>query len=151
MREKSQMSIQYKLVHKLSEDQQSQLLNLYRKEWWSKNRTPEDVNIILQHSSLLFAYIQEESARLIGFARVLSDFYKYAYIYDVIIEPSYRKLGLGKKMIDSILQHPQLNCLKNIELTCLHEMAPFYEKFGFSKNYGTTIPMRKSNPNGKKE
>lgn len=141
----------YTIVHTLSEEQKHQLLNLYQREWWSKNRTQEDVNIILANSSLIFAYIKQETESLIGFARVLTDFYKYAYIYDVIIEANHRKLGLGKKIMESIVCHPKLNALKCIELTCRDDMTPFYDQFGFSKDYGTTIAMRRLNTNSTRD
>jgi predicted GNAT family N-acyltransferase len=141
----------YTIVHTLSEEQKYQLLNLYQGEWWSKNRTQEDVNTIVENSSLIFAYIKQETGSLIGFARVLTDFYKYAYIYDVIVEATHRKLGLGKKIMESIVHHPKLNHIKCIELTCRNDMTPFYDQFGFSKDYGTTIPMRRLNSNSTKD
>lgn len=38
-----------------------------------------------------------------------------------------------------------------IELTCRDDMTPFYDQFGFSKDYGTTIPMRRLNANSTKD
>jgi GNAT superfamily N-acetyltransferase len=68
----------------------------------------------------------------VGYARVISDKYRFAYILDVIIEPSHRNKGLGSQLLDSIL-----NCqeLKHVYqwLLITHDAHEFYEKAGFKK------------------
>jgi predicted GNAT family N-acyltransferase len=63
----------------------------------------------------------------------------------VIVDQKFRKSGLGKFIMESILAHPKLQDVKCLELTCLTEMVPFYTKYGFSKDYGATISMRRLN------
>ncbi len=40
-------------------------------------------------------------------------------------------MGFGAKLIDEIINHPQLNTVEQITLCCLPEMIPFYERWGF--------------------
>jgi predicted GNAT family N-acyltransferase len=136
----------YFLINDLNEQHKEQLLELYRNEWWSKNRTSADIDTILSGSSLIIGIVEKTTNNLIGFTRILSDFFKYAYIYDVIVDPKYRKNGLGKIIMEAILAHPKLQNIKCLELTCIAEMVPFYSKYGFSKDYGSTISMRRLNP-----
>ena len=135
----------YVPIYELGEQHKEQLLLLYKNELWSKNRTRRDLDTILGGSTLVFGIVHAPTNDLVGFARVLTDFFKYAYIYDVIVDKKYRKCGLGHALMQTILTHPKLQDIKCLELTCIGEMAPFYEKYGFSKDYGTAVPMRRLN------
>jgi ribosomal protein S18 acetylase RimI-like enzyme len=44
----------------------------------------------------------------IGFARVISDKPRFAYILDVIVEEAYQRKGVGQSMMRYILSHPEL-------------------------------------------
>jgi GNAT superfamily N-acetyltransferase len=44
----------------------------------------------------------------IGYARVISDKTRFAYITDVYIEENFRKKGIGQKIINYILVHEEL-------------------------------------------
>lgn len=129
--------------NELSEDNKKQLLEMYQLEWWSAGRTYEDVQIILNNSSLIVCVIDPENNRLAAFSRILTDYFKFAYIYDVIVENRYRGAGLGNLLLKSILEHPKLIEIESIELVCRREMIPFYKKFGFSDDYGASVSMRR--------
>lgn len=131
----------FTIVENLNSDQIEQLLALFHKMWWSTDRTREEVTTLLK-SCLVFAVIDEQSKKLIGFARVLTDNMRYAYIYDVMTEEQYRGLGLGKMIMQHIINHPKLTGIKYIELTCAPDMEKYYEKFGFKLDFGNVISMR---------
>jgi ribosomal protein S18 acetylase RimI-like enzyme len=44
----------------------------------------------------------------IGFARVISDKTRFAYILDVIVDDAYQRMGVGQSMMKYILSHPEL-------------------------------------------
>ena len=90
-------AVEISVINILTENQEKDLLGLYQNEWWTKNRTAEDIKIILKNSSLLFGLVDAKTNKLIGFARVLTDYFKFAYICDVIVHPEYRKIKVGKK------------------------------------------------------
>lgn len=79
---------------------------------------------------------------LVGFARVLTDELRYAYIYDVMAVEHLRGQGLGKLIMQHILSHPKLKNVKYFELTCVPEMVDYYKKFGFTEDYGKVVAMR---------
>lgn len=120
----------YQIVNQLTENQILELVELYQNEFWSKKRTYQDVIKMLTGSDIIIGLIDEHE-QLIGFTRVLTDFVYRATIYDVIIKPSHRKKGLGVKLIDAIIHHPQLMEVEQIVLYCLPEMIPFYQRWGF--------------------
>ncbi len=127
-------------VNELSNEQKQQLCELYQLEWWTTGRTLKDVDIILNNSSFIVAYVNNN--KLVAFARVLTDYFSHAYIYDVIVEQDFRKSGLGKILINAILNHEKLANIKSIELICRKELMPFYEQFGFTADYGLSTTMR---------
>ena len=66
----------------------------------------------------------------VGFARVISDLATIAYLGDVFILNQYRRLGLSKWLMESILKHPDLQGLRRwILLT--KDAHGLYEKLGF--------------------
>ena len=133
----------FKITNELSEAGEIQLLEMYQGEGWSVDRTKEDVQTILNGSSLIICIVDQETNRLAAFSRILTDYFKYAYIYDVIVSRSYRGLGLGNLLLNSIFEHPQLMKIESVELVCRKEMVSFYEKFEFSDDYGASVAMRR--------
>jgi predicted GNAT family N-acyltransferase len=121
----------YQIVNELTAKQITELVELYKNEFWSNQRTYQGVVKMLSCSDIIIALVDEEE-KLIGFTRVLTDFVYRATIYDVIIKPSHRKMGLGAKLFDAVINHPQLISIEHIALFCLPEMMPFYEQWGFT-------------------
>jgi predicted GNAT family N-acyltransferase len=130
-----------KVIQFFDEQHKKELLLLYHNAWWSKERTAKDVDTILSNSSFYIGIVTETTNQLIAFSRVLTDYFQFSYIYDVIVHEPYRGYGLGKKLIEAIINHPNLKDIKNIELVCRKEMIPFYSQFGFTEDYQKSIPM----------
>jgi len=123
----------YQVVNQLNEIQISELVKLYKNEFWSHKRTEEGVVKMLAASDIIIALVNEEK-ELIAFCRILTDFVYRGVLYDVIVKPSYRKIGFGAKLLDEVVNHPQLKEVENMALFCLPEMIPFYERWGFTYN-----------------
>jgi predicted GNAT family N-acyltransferase len=133
----------YRIVETLSESQVSDLMDLYKNEFWSDKRTREDVVKMLASSDVIIGLV-DECDRLIGITRVLTDFVYRAMIFDVIIKPTHRKMGLGAKLMDAVLNHPKLQTVENFALNCLPHMIPFYERWGFSDDVGDIKFLRRT-------
>lgn len=133
----------YRLISELTEPQISELIELYKNEFWCHNRIREDVEKMLAASDLIIALV-DESDRLIGFTRILTDFIYRAVIFDVIVKPSHRNQGMGKQLLEAVVHHPQLQSVETIALYCLPEMVPFYERWGFSNELGGIQLMLRS-------
>lgn len=131
----------YHTIESLNNTQAQQLFELSKQMWWSQNRTMEDIERMLK-TSLSFGLTEKHTQNLIGYARVLTDFIKYAFIFDVMINSHYRNKGLSKIIMNSIFAHPDLKKITYFDLTCAPEMIPFYEKFRFSENFGNVRVMR---------
>ncbi len=119
-------------IERLTDSQIEDLYGLYQAEWWSRGRSLEDVRLMLTNSSLIVAFAEPENERLLAFCRVLTDFVFRAVIYDVIVVPDWRGLGVGRLLMDAVSSHPRLQRVSSIWLSCAPDKVAFYEKWGFS-------------------
>jgi len=104
--------------------------------FWAQGRTVADLEIAIANSDPVISVWDD--TQLIGFARATSDCVYRANIWDVVIHPDYRKLGLGTKLVESILAHPRLSRVERVYLMTTHQ-EKFYEKIGFHRNQSTTM------------
>src|SRR4028118_647470 len=133
----------YRIVEILTESQVSDLMDLYKNEFWSDKRTRQDVVKMLASTDVIIGLV-DECDQLIGITRVLTDFVYRAMIFDVIIKPTHRKMGLGAKLMDAVLNHPKLQTVEHFYLNCLPNMMPFYERWGFSDDVGGLKFLRRT-------
>ncbi len=133
----------YSFRSTLDERHIQELHALYQGEWWTRGRSLDDVRRMIEHSDFIFALCDPVADRLIAFARVLTDRVFKALVFDVIVAPDRRAEGLGRRMMDSIIRHPMLESVRHIELYCLPELVPFYERLGFSTDVAGVALMRR--------
>ena len=106
----------------------SELVPLYEQAPWAHGRTPDDIRLMLANTDVAIAV--RDGTRLVGFGRVLTDYVYRATIWDVIVDKDYQGQDIGTKIMQQILDHPDL---KRVELFWLCTRSPgFYEKLGFS-------------------
>jgi ribosomal protein S18 acetylase RimI-like enzyme len=98
---------------------------------------------MLAHTDLVFALVDMQDDRLVGFARVLTDTVYKAFVFDVIVHPDRRGRGLVRMLLDAILSHPQLAGVKHFELYCRPDVVELYRKWGFGTELGGQVFMRR--------
>ena len=122
----------YHFVEQIDDRLRGDLMELYRHEWWTDQRREEDVARMLQHSDLVVGVSTDPGGQLVGFTRVLTDRVFKALVFDVIVAEAHRNSGLGRRLVQYVLDHPMLAGVRHIELYCKPELIPFYEKWGFT-------------------
>jgi len=95
--------------------------------YWAKG-IPRDVVVRSIENSLCFGLYA--AGRQIGFARVISDYATYAYIGDVFVIESFRGRGLGKWLMECVLEHPRLQGLRRWSLVT-RDAHGLYAQLGF--------------------
>lgn len=125
---------------KLDLSQLQALFNLTA--FWAKERSIEDLEIAVTNSEPVISVWDRNN--LIGFARATSDGVYRATIWDVVIHPDYRGLGLGTKLVESVLTHPKLSRVEKVYLMTTYQQE-FYQKIGFSSNQSTTMIIENKN------
>jgi len=96
--------------------------------FWAQNRPIEDLAIAIANSDPVISVWDEN--RLIGFTRANSDCVYRATIWDVVIHPDYRGQGLGRKMIEYLLDHPRICRVERVYLMTTYQQG-FYLRLGF--------------------
>ncbi len=135
---------EYVVVDALDERHVQQLVALYQDEWWARGRTIDEVRGMLAGSDHVFALCTSPGGQLAAFARVLTDGVFKALLFDVIVAPAFRNQGLGRLLMDAVVNHSALSRVRHIELYCLPEMAAFYEQWGFSTDVSGVSLMRRT-------
>lgn len=110
------------------------LLDLYA--FWAEKRSEKGLSIALANSNPVLTVWANE--QLIGFGRATSDCVYRASIWDVVIHPKYRGLGLGSQLVRKLLVHPRLKKVERIYLMTTYQQG-FYRQLGFRENTTTTM------------
>lgn len=131
------------LVDYIAGDRLQHLQQLYQETWWASHRTLPDIARMLQHTDFVFGLCEGQTQTLVGFARVLSDRTYRATIWDVMVASAYRGRGLGRRLLEAIVNHPELREVESMQLGCLADMVDFYSQFGFTDTTGSTVTMRR--------
>ena len=125
-----------KLGHSLhvwvDNDQLVELAELVRGTYW----TPKDISShdLLQRfkRSTLIIGVQDQEGKWVACVRALSDGIRAAHIYDMVVVPQLRGLGLGREVFELLMKHPMIRNVQHISLSTLDAMK-FYDKFGFQE------------------
>ena len=97
--------------------------------YWAKDRPNERTQLAFANSFVFGIY---EGGRQIGMARVVTDQSIVAYLCDVFIHEDHRAQGLGKWLIQSVLEHPDLKSVRRW-LLITDDAHGFYQPFGFAQ------------------
>jgi GNAT superfamily N-acetyltransferase len=101
-----------------------------REAYWSEG-VPAEIVVRSIEGSLPFGLHEPDGAQA-GFARVVSDRAVFAYLGDVFVLPPFRGRGLGVRLVECVLAHPELQGLRRWHLATAdaHEL---YRRFGFAE------------------
>ena len=103
------------------------IADMLARSYWAKGRPRERLESAIEHSLVFGLY---DKGQQIGVARVISDYSIFAYLCDVFIHEEYRGRGLGKWLIESILDHPDLQGVRRWVLATA-DAHNLYRKYGF--------------------
>lgn len=127
----------------------AELVDLYREyDWWA-DRDSETVRDALRRTDEVVTLRADgvsgdartareteptdergEHGRVLAAARVLTDYTFYATVYDVIVRADRRGEGLGRTLLEAVVDHPRLADVTPM-LLAREGLVPFYESCGF--------------------
>ncbi|VBB09887.1 acyl-coa n-acyltransferase [Lucifera butyrica] len=108
---------------------------LSEESYWAKGIKPETVHKSIENSVFCFGvytgnFTGGERGRQVGFARMISDLTRVAYLADVFILPPFRGRGLGKWLVETIMQHPAFSEVGRF-LLVTRDAQELYAQYGF--------------------
>jgi GNAT superfamily N-acetyltransferase len=96
--------------------------------YWVPGISRTSVEKCIKHSLCFGVYLH---GRQVGFARVVTDFVRYAHLLDVFVLPRFRGRGIGKSLMEHILAHPELRTIVRYTLGT-QDAHGLYAQFGFT-------------------
>lgn len=90
---------------------------------------------LLALKNSIFTVTASIDDKVVGMGRMVGDGAVICYIQDLVVHPSYQKLGVGEALMNSLLDHAHKLNLEGTELMlclmCAKGREGFYEKYGF--------------------
>ena len=101
---------------------------LSNESYWAPGIAYDLVEKSIENSFCFGIY---EGEKQIGFARIITDEATFGYLADVFVDVSYRGKGLGKWLMDIIINLPFVSLLRGFMLAT-KDAHTLYEQFGFA-------------------
>jgi GNAT superfamily N-acetyltransferase len=96
--------------------------------YWVPGISRAGVEKCIKHSLCFGAYAD---GRQIAFARVVTDYVRYAHLLDVFVLPEFRGRGISKLLMNNILSHPELRTIARYTLAT-QDAHGLYAQYGFT-------------------
>lgn len=110
--------------------------------YWSPGIPLATVERAIRNSVCVGAFLD---AQQVGFARVVTDKATFAYLADVYVLQEHRGHGLSKRMLEALLQLPELQGLRRM-LLVTRDAHALYAQFGFKPLAAAARFMELHNP-----
>jgi RimJ/RimL family protein N-acetyltransferase/GNAT superfamily N-acetyltransferase len=107
---------------------------LSEESYWARGRPRAIIERAIDHSLCFGVYDGDQQ---VGFARVVTDRATFAWLCDLFILESHRGRGLGKWLVECIIDHPDLRDLRNFLLAT----ADAHELY---RQYGGFLPLQET-------
>lgn len=118
--------MEYRIVEGSENMKTEDIARLLKMTYWADKRSSGTIETSLRNSFCYGIYV-EGNDRLAGFARVITDCATAWYLCDVIIDPDYRRRGLGKALMSHIV--PKYAGIRGFLFT--RDAHGLYSQYGF--------------------
>ncbi|KAK4263672.1 hypothetical protein QN277_029056 [Acacia crassicarpa] len=94
-------------------------------------RDPEKIRIALDNTETVLWVEYKKTKKPVAFARATGDGVFNAIIWDVVVDPSYQGIGLGKAVMERLIEELLGKGISNIALYSEPRVLGFYRPLGF--------------------
>lgn len=120
--------MEYRIVEGKENIKVEDVVRLLKMTYWADSRPVEEIDKSMENSKCVGLYV-DGVERLVGFARVISDYATTYYLCDVIIDEDYQHKGLGKALVSYVVSMPDYKGLRGLLVT--KDAHKLYEKYGY--------------------
>ena len=120
--------MEYRIVEGKENIKVEDVVRLLKMTYWADSRPVEKIDKSMENSKCVGLYV-DGVERLVGFARVISDYATTYYLCDVIIDEDYQHKGLGKALVSYVVSMPDYEGLRGLLVT--KDAHKLYEKYGY--------------------
>ncbi|HJE19613.1 MAG TPA: GNAT family N-acetyltransferase [Aliicoccus persicus] len=112
------------------------MLNGFFVGWPNPPSTSTHLKLLRESQKVVIA-LDEEKNQVIGFITAISDNVLSAYIPLLEVLPAYQDKGIGKQLVDIMLN--ELKDIYMVDICCDDDLVPFYQNFGMTHTNGMII------------
>lgn len=113
------------------------VVNLLSNTYWAIGRPRLVIEKSIDQSLCFGVYYFDKQ---VGFARIVTDKATFSWICDVVIDNKHRGKGLGKKLMEFIVEYPPIKDTKMLLAT--KDAHGLYEQYGFNKFEAMVKPRK---------
>lgn len=121
------MKEEFHISTKASEMKLADICDMLWGSYWAANRSKEAIEKSINNSCCIGIFNGDQQ---IAFTRIVTDYSTYAYVCDVIVHEDYRGKSLGKQLMKTTMEHPELQSIEKWALAT-RDAHSLYEQFGF--------------------
>ncbi len=119
-----------------------QIVELYKAGgWWLESYSPDGIPDLIK-GSFAFAVAVDAKGRAVGMGRAISDGASDAWLQDIVVLEKSRGRGIGRAIIERLVEHCKSNGLVWIGLVAEPGTRKFYEPLGFETLPGEPMVIR---------
>ncbi|QTD40478.1 GNAT family N-acetyltransferase [Sporosarcina sp. Te-1] len=100
---------------------------------WDKRET--DYPLLFERCTF-WVGIRNAEGLLIGFGYLTGMGLQHGYVEDIIVHPDYQQLGIGTKLVKTLIGEAERRGIEIVTVTYRAEHTGFYEKCGFTQCNG---------------
>lgn len=104
--------------------------DILKSSYWGKGRSDAGYERAFANSLCAGVYLD---GRQVAFARAITDRTYFGYLCDIIVWPEHRGQGLGQRLVQAFIDHPELGGVVHWSLST-SDAHGVYEKLGFVKS-----------------
>ncbi|MBP2132891.1 ribosomal protein S18 acetylase RimI-like enzyme [Methanomicrobium sp. W14] len=112
---------------------EDEIVNLYREgKWWDESWKSDGISDLIKGSFIFAIAIDMKTKTAVGMGRIISDGVSDGYIQDLVIKKDFRSKGIGRKLLNSLVEEARSGGLTWIGLIAEPDTENFYKSEGFS-------------------
>lgn len=119
--------------YKNSVPNKEEFYQLYETTGWNAEGTYSKDELFKAISNSWYLISVYNNEKLIGFGRIISDGVYQTFIGDMIVHPDYQKRGIGRNVLNLLLEKCKASGIKWVQLSCAKGKTDFYKKLGFQE------------------
>ncbi len=105
------------------------IADMLSRAYWASGRSRGQLERALRNSLVFGLYTGSQQ---VGLARVVTDYAVFAYLCDVIIHEEFRRRGLGKWQVGTVMAYPELQGLRRWLLATM-DAHDLYRQYGWTR------------------
>ncbi|MUT64599.1 GNAT family N-acetyltransferase [Paenibacillus sp. NEAU-GSW1] len=113
------------------------VLDYLSRSYWASDRAEERIRKSIENSLCYGVY---DGERQVAFARIVTDEATVYYVCDVFVLEAYQRQGIGKKLVETIVNSERFEGMKGLLGT--RDAHGLYEQYGFEQVQGVYMRRR---------